>query len=659
MKRQSGFTLLEVLIVVGIMGLIAAMVWPMLGTMDDARRHRMTMDKMRAIEEALLGPDQGILGGYLGDMCRPEVPDSLCAWPELWEPNEISSGEMGMDDERGRFSQNRFAWEKPFVEVSGAAQESLGQPRGLWTRHLSGDEARTLPEEHWRGPYLRPPMTENPDLGKHFASNQDEYEQLDHFSGDRKAFHLLQGQDQITDGWDRAFRFFMSDDDFWIISLKSKHRDLPQDFDITDYSNCDDFEEEGYICRRLSPAKGLEVDGTAPVWTSIRRHITRQVLGFTDPNQPIIKTEDQLDRLVRSLVGEAPAGPNTGYTGDMLAWPDLWNFVCRFDRDTTPGEPVPCDVCRDVDDNIGYVGVTECADYPEGLWEHEFNGDDCSYGQPRGLWAQDNLVGSDFGVGWRQRYHHKPGNSSGDPDPGNEDETLKDAWERPLHFFRVQGNGKEHLLIVSAGESGSGVFHDASSDGNVFDFIFPQPGFTGNPVTEFLDYLEKRTAEFNLADYQPGFIGEVDGITYDNTDNIARLVRLDDWQPGFMDLEAGLEVDLGGVDQTGCINHEVNDYKCRIYGVPGSESWDEQGFATQWDSVDEVCELESLKFIFDENTDVLISGGRYLVCWDSNQRNPGDEKLDPDTDDWTRIFSVHANPARIVDREILLKMDDF
>ncbi len=31
-KGQQGFTLLEVLIVVGIMGLLAAMVWPMKGT---------------------------------------------------------------------------------------------------------------------------------------------------------------------------------------------------------------------------------------------------------------------------------------------------------------------------------------------------------------------------------------------------------------------------------------------------------------------------------------------------------------------------------------------------------------------------------------------------------------------------------------------------
>jgi prepilin-type N-terminal cleavage/methylation domain-containing protein len=61
MSANKGFTLLEVLIVVGIMALIAAMVWPMLGTLDDAQRHRITMEKMDAIEDALLGPRQGIV----------------------------------------------------------------------------------------------------------------------------------------------------------------------------------------------------------------------------------------------------------------------------------------------------------------------------------------------------------------------------------------------------------------------------------------------------------------------------------------------------------------------------------------------------------------------------------------------------------------------
>lgn len=40
------------------------------------------------------------------------------------------------------------------------------------------------------------------------------------------------------------------------------------------------------------------------------------------------------------------------------------------------------------------------------------------------------------------------------------------------------------------------------------EFICPQPNFTGNPETEFVAYLEKRTATFNLSDYQSGFIGE-------------------------------------------------------------------------------------------------------------------------------------------------------
>jgi len=657
MSVNKGFTLLEVLVVVGIMGLIAAMVWPMLGTLDDAQRHRITMEKMDAIEDALLGPEQGELGGYVGDMCRPEVPEDLCGWPGLWKPGSVQTGNDGMDDQRGAFSQDRFRWEKPFVPVANTEQESLGQPRGLWTRYLSGqDDVDTLPEEHWRGPYLRAPVTENPDLGGHYASSQSEYEQLDQFPGDRKAFHLLQGQDQLTDGWDRAFRFFISGDDFWMISLKSKHRDLAQDFDITDYNNCDDLEDEGYICRRLNPAKGLQVDDP-DVWTSVRRHIKQQILGADNPEQLIARTREKIDRVAAALVGDAPSGPNTGYTGDMLEWPDLWNYVCRFDRGE-PGEsdPVPCNVCRDGEGEIGYVGETECVEYPDGEWEQALGGNSYTYGQPRGLWDQGDHDDSEFGVGWRHRYHPKPGGNSADPDPGSEAEVLQDAWEQPLHFFKVADNGKTHLMVVSAGESGSGVFHNSGED-----FVFPQPEFAGDPdpvsSTEFNDYLEKRTETFDLADYQPDFQGEIDGTTYDNTDNIVRLVRQEDWQPGFMDLEVSLDADLSGESEDDCNNHvhESNDYTCRVYGLDGSPVFAEESFETRWDSDNSVCELESLEFTFNENTTaVLISGGRYLVCWDSSGGDPPEV-----TTDWNRIFSVFANPARILDREILLKDSDF
>jgi prepilin-type N-terminal cleavage/methylation domain-containing protein len=649
---NKGFTFLELLIVMGIMVLVAAMIWPVQRTLDDNQREKITWKKIQEIEDAILGHSEIVdsydldrsIGGYVRDMCQGQdlsQTDEWCDWPGLWEPGEPGESLGG---KRGEFASDRFRWKTPFVKVGDPKKESMGQPRGLWTRQLN---SVPLPSQRWQGPYITPPVTTNPALSRHFAENQDQYDDL--HGHDREYFHLLQGQDQLLDGWNRAYRFFITDagETFTIVSLgRDGQAEFPNSFENYD---------PGHPLNQDNIVYSLRFNKSE--WQNILRS---QRLRSRTVERLIIMTEDYMDRIVRALVGDAPSGPNTGYTGDLLDWPDLWNYVCRFDRNNTPSEPFPCNVCRDADNNIGYVGVTDCADYPEGEWEPAFNADDYTYGQPRGLWDQGDLADSGFGIGWRHAYHHKPENSSGSPDVTNEKEVLRDAWDRPLLFFKVEDNGKEHLMIVSAGESGSGVLHRA--DPNLDNFVFPQPEFAGNPETEFDDYLAKRKETFDLADYQPDFQDEIDGITYNNKDNIVRLVRLDDWQPGFMDLKVSLDVDLGGVtNQQDCEGHQVNDYQCRVYGLDGSPVYDDENFQADWiedpDNPGQwLCQVDSLRFKFDDKTvtGTIISGGRYLVCWDSS-----DDKDDPELTDWNRIFSVFANPARIVDREILLKMSDF
>lgn len=85
MKNKAGFTLLEMLVVITIMGLIAAMVWPVKGVLDDSQRGRVTHDRIDEIRRAILGHEQEVdpydmgrvIGGYVGHME---------AWPGLWEP---------------------------------------------------------------------------------------------------------------------------------------------------------------------------------------------------------------------------------------------------------------------------------------------------------------------------------------------------------------------------------------------------------------------------------------------------------------------------------------------------------------------------------------------------------------------------------------------
>ena len=82
-SNERGFTLLEVLIVLFILGMIAVMAWPALGILDDRAREEITCESMEVIRRAIVGdPDRfdadgrRIIGGYVGDIEK---------WPDLWE----------------------------------------------------------------------------------------------------------------------------------------------------------------------------------------------------------------------------------------------------------------------------------------------------------------------------------------------------------------------------------------------------------------------------------------------------------------------------------------------------------------------------------------------------------------------------------------------
>ncbi len=67
-KRHAGFTLLEIIIVLAIVGILAAGITPLALQSFQADREQTTLDEMKEIQKAKLGdPGQGNYG-YVGDM---------------------------------------------------------------------------------------------------------------------------------------------------------------------------------------------------------------------------------------------------------------------------------------------------------------------------------------------------------------------------------------------------------------------------------------------------------------------------------------------------------------------------------------------------------------------------------------------------------------
>lgn len=574
-----GFTLLEVLIVVGIMGLIAAMVWPMRGILDDAQRKRVTIETMDAVVEAMLGHEQlkdphtmsRAIGGFVGDLGQ---------WPELYEP--AGSGLGGL---RGAFVGDRFQWSGPFQIVADPTRESLGQPRGLWTRHLTNQGAPEITSPAWKGPYLTPPVTRNPALGRHFANNQAEYAALN--PTDRASFHLLQGSEQLTDGWNRAFRFFITADGqtFCIVSLGPRGQGYPDGF-VQD-CNPNSPANQGKILRALHRSDWQAVQA-AQAWRS------------SSPQQMIFIVQDQMERIVRALINTSPSGPNTGYTGDLLAWPRLFQWVCT-------GTPPVCAWTDTWADPL-FPGTSR----------------PFKHGSPRGLWQQGALPASRLGIGWRHAYLAPPEGSGAN-------EQILDAWNRPYHFFRVwetiAGTDQEQFMILSEGQDGTSRFPS-------------RPDRPGDPLGD-------PAGEFHLADYDPNHAA--------NLDNLVRIVRRSEWLPGFLRINQLLVENVTNCAQTRCS-------LCGVFNAAGNRADPvlHCGVDGTWDSGAQTWTIGGgghPAFSFNDHTlSRLVTGGRYLVCWvDLN----GNDVPDPAESGGWQIFHSFGHPAVMVQDLVRLNAAGF
>lgn len=704
-------TLLELLLVIAILGFLAAMVIPFMGLRNNDHLAKLTMERMEAIRDALIGDEravdpatrQHVIGGYIGDLCSDPRNLGRCDWPSLWEPGGDDIGpaedQLGAAD-RGEFDGKRFVWTKDFVEVENAHLESLGQPRGLWTRDLNNDgslddiaDTRRAP---WLGPYLNPPIMRNRAVGRHYAKDQDEYDALSDF--DRQQFHLLQGDDQLTDAWNQAFRFFIGprdpdaeDEDeeaFWIVSHGP-------DGLATFPDSIEEYDENAAGNEDNLVLKILKRD-----WRDL---VARQTLRSISTERLIQSTEDRIARVVAALIGEAPAGPNTGFTGDLLGWPDLYNWVQRItvtadktdDDDETlridysvngsvngsvnvergevfidvssldvtdasvvagkiaeelneeedlsasaPGNEVTVTgadgKCVELSGTGATIGGTtdDLAATYSGEWGHQSG---YTYGQPRGLWDKDSagdLADSTaYGIGWRPGYSDEPYHAV--PDGEAEFERLEDEWYQPLHVFKVREDGEEQLLIVSGGPDGWVLMDDDSLDG---ERLYGSCSGAWDVTHEIGDYSV--SAEVNQ-------------------DNIARLLRRRVWRDGSLHVEK-ISIDNAKDGPTAGVT------KCRLYGVVDDAGTRGDLILQAGDDGDysEMTGTWEVKIQFNDlTTDRLVSGARYLVCWDDEDGNdvpdhgdPGD----PGEQGWWRIFSIYGHPAKQVEHALIpLDADDF
>ncbi|MCL0052757.1 type II secretion system GspH family protein [Peptococcaceae bacterium] len=285
--------MLEIVIVITIMGFLAAMVVPLVGAAEHRERIERTKERLELVRTAILGPRDAfdargfrVIGGYVGDM------RSL---PGLYKSVWSATG-------------GRWVWEDKEVVLA------TGQPLGLWVRgdQLHGITTGVTPSwDNWRGPYITYPTDPFPGdaEGLYDPARHDGKNSLDEF-------HMRQTEGKLSDAWGRALLFWRedpkttphdpNDDTLWIIS---EGPDRASDWSDGKYNPNAPANQDNLVVK-ITPAE------------------------WFDPNRPAEERETQriLDHIRDALLGPPdafdPSGRRIigGYLGDMGAWPELYKW---------------------------------------------------------------------------------------------------------------------------------------------------------------------------------------------------------------------------------------------------------------------------------------------------------------------------------------------
>lgn len=680
LKRKNGFTLLEVLIVLFILGMIAALAWPTVGMLDDKARERITCRRMEEIRRAVVGdPDRfdekgrRIIGGYVGDMGR---------WPDLWEAayehiavdeNDTppySGGDYTFGFRpAGHFSGERWQWCYPFRKlddgglapgtydpadpaaptpeeycrdhIGGLETENEGQPVALWRDDPAGDGTAAEDSDLWKGPYLVPPADTRREDSEHWAQSESDYQAL----GPVAAWVWVEDPPPAHWQWQESWEDGDNSPGSEPFDEKEKFRLLQTDSRLADgwgralrFFITADPDRAGHTILWIL-SEGPDRNGYYPAKGSCSGHTWTVDVDDTmakayDPDHDL--NRDNIVMQIHSYEWEA-IFETERRDGIRRTEELLRNIVHALAGDAPTGENNG--FCGDVC-SWPHLFVWEDngtpADSTDDRWDDE---DDSATaytkGQPRPLWTRqpnwaepddestgDSVAAPDWahvGIGWRNAYWEPPFGS-------DDQEVIYDAWDRPVRFFKVKedaaGDIGDAMLILSAGPDGAYTYGDPDN------------------LIEELN-LAAWDAGTNPAGYNPDDAA--------NLDNIVRVVPKSRWQGGGLTVNhfSVLNAQLN-VTKAYFFNHEGVIDPASVHTAAVLEDADGDGTADDWSEGLYAASPSAPPWSYDAAAAQLCTGTRALVFWHDDNAN---DAIDPGEEQYTFWFDIrtaHQTVDRIV-----------